>query len=151
MQNFLTSLVRLRLFYNRNDHFLSTTQFCGGVWGMDTLSREATVKIVFPPFWKRIYSKRKEFAPKLVYPKEKHFLPTPERGSTLKGKNLLPFKKGVCYELPLLPSIICLGRLRIARRYEYIQSLPNASRSRLFGSVVTALDFIQADRVRIPR
>ena len=30
---------------------------------MDTLSGEKTVKIHFVPFWKGIYSKRKEFAP----------------------------------------------------------------------------------------
>ena len=31
--------------------------------GMDTLSGEATVKCILLPFWNRIYSKRKEFAP----------------------------------------------------------------------------------------
>ena len=42
---------------------------------------------------------------------------------------------GECYDRALLPSIICLGRLRIA------QSLTTASGSRLFGSMVRALDF----------
>ena len=55
-------------------------------------------------------------------------------------------EKGECFDLALLPSIICLGRLRIDcmyifNLYVYIQSLTTASRSRLFGSVVRALDF----------
>ena len=48
--------------------------------------------------------------------------------------------KGECYGLALLPSIICLGRLRIASKF-FIQSLTTASGSRLFSSVVRALDF----------
>ena len=48
-------------------------------------------------------------------------------------------EKGECYDQALLPSIICLGRLRIASKY--IQSLTTESGSRLFGSVVRALDF----------
>ena len=52
-------------------------------------------------------------------------------------------EKGECYGLALLPSIICLGRFRMACRYIllYIPSLTNASASRLFGSVVRALEF----------
>ena len=48
-----------------------------------------------------------------------------------------------CYDLALVPSIICLGRFRIACRYIYIyiQSLTITSGNRLFGSVVRALDF----------
>ena len=30
---------------------------------VNTLSGETTVEIVLPPFWKRVYSERKEFAP----------------------------------------------------------------------------------------
>ena len=44
-------------------------------------------------------------------------------------------EKGECYDLVLLPSIICLGRFRIACR------LITASGSRLFGSVVRVLEF----------
>ena len=49
-------------------------------------------------------------------------------------------EEGECYDRALLPSIICLGRLRIASKYT-IQSLTTASGSRLFGSVFRALDF----------
>ena len=34
--------------------------------GIDIFSREITVKIVFAPFWKGCYLKRKEFAPKVA-------------------------------------------------------------------------------------
>ena len=43
------------------------------------------------------------------------------------------------YGLALLPPIICLGRFRVA--YRYIFTLTTALGSRLFGSVVRALDF----------
>ena len=52
--------------------------------------------------------------------------------------------EGECYDLALLPSIICLGRLRIA--YIYIQSLTTTSGSRLFGSMVRVLDFYPGGR-----
>ena len=46
-------------------------------------------------------------------------------------------KRGECYGLALLPSIIYIGRLRIASRYiVYIQSV-----SRLFDSVMRTLGF----------
>ena len=48
-------------------------------------------------------------------------------------------EKDECYGLAFLPSIVCLGRLRIACRY--IFTLIAASGSRLFGSVVRALSF----------
>ena len=45
----------------------STVMFCSavlkGIKRMDTLSEETIVKIILPPFGKRIYSKQKESAP----------------------------------------------------------------------------------------
>ena len=35
----------------------------GKLRGLNSISEEATVKIVLSPFWKVVYSKRKEFAP----------------------------------------------------------------------------------------
>ena len=55
-------------------------------------------------------------------------------------------ENGECYDRALLPSIICLGRLRIAS----IQSLTTTSGSRLFGSVVRASDFYPGGPGSIP-
>ena len=48
-------------------------------------------------------------------------------------------EEGECYGLSLLPSIICLGKLRIA--CTYIFNVWQMRQGRLFGSVVKALDF----------
>ena len=54
---------------------------------MDTLPMEATLsKLFVSPSEKRVYCKRKECAP----------LPS-EKGCTLKGKNVLPFEKGLLW------------------------------------------------------
>ena len=45
--------------------------------GNYTLSGETTLSLAWPPFWKKVYSKKKEFAPKgkNVYCKRKEFAP----------------------------------------------------------------------------
>ena len=52
---------------------------------------------------------------------------------------------------PIIPTFDTLPGQILHSLSVYIQSLTSALGNRFFGSVVRALDFIRADRVRIPR
>ena len=74
-------------------------------------SGEATISCFFlPAFWKGVYSKRKEFAPKGVYSKRKEFAPF---GSKFFPFRVDPFQKGIGMQgsKQELPKVVYLVKM----------------------------------------